>query len=274
MTKDRYLELLKWALTDYHRIDRPEYRPIEHHTFRSYKKVVYYLNKLLAWKGFTICKIHQPDKESRYYGHDWPLNAESMIGIKRLENIEHCLNEILKNNIEGDLIETGVWRGGAVIYMKALLKVNHDLERKIWVADSFRGLPRPNEESHEQDLGDIHYTRSELAVSKDIVEQNFKKYDLFDENIRFLEGWFKDTLPQAPIEKLALIRLDGDMYQSTMDGLKNLYSKLTIGGFIIIDDWGAVNGCKQAVLDFRAAHNISDEIIPIDWGGVYWKKTN
>jgi hypothetical protein len=81
------------------------------------------------------------------------------------------------------------------------------------------------------------------------VKKNFEKYNLLDNNVKFLKGWFKDTLPSAPIESLAILRLDGDLYESTMDGLINLYSKLSKGGFIIIDDWGAFPACKQAVKD-------------------------
>jgi O-methyltransferase len=69
------------------------------------------------------------------------------------------------------------------------------------------------------------------------------------------------------------LRLDGDMYESTMDGLKNLYPRLSNGGYLIIDDWGAVKGCQQAVIDYRKTHGISDEIIQIDWTGVYWRKS-
>jgi len=106
------------------------------------------------------------------------------------------------------------------------------------------------------------------------VKNNFSKYGLLDDNVKFLKGWFKDTLPVAPINKLALLRLDGDMYESTMDGLVNLYPKLSKGGYIIVDDWGAVEGCKLAVLDYRKKHGITEEIITIDWTGVYWKKEN
>ena len=76
----------------------------------------------------------------------------------------------------------------------------------------------------------------------------------------------------APIEKLSIMRLDGDMYESTMDGLKNLYPKLSPGGFIIIDDWGVIKGCKQAVLDYRQDHGITEAIKEIDWSGIYWRK--
>lgn len=274
MTKNRYLDLLKWTLTDYIRTDKVEYRPIDKNTFGSYKIILFYLNKILLNKGFTICKSIIQNKENRYNGYDWPQNAETMIGVKRLENIEYCILEILKNNIEGDLIETGVWRGGAVIFMKAVLEVHNIKDKKIWVADSFKGLPIPNLSLYKEDKGDIHYTKHELVVSKETVESNFKKYDLMDDSIMFLEGWFKDTLPNAPIKKLSLLRLDGDMYESTMDSLIHLYPKLSKGGYIIIDDWGAVEGCKKAVLDYREKHQIHEKIEEIDWGGVFWKKEN
>ena len=196
-----------------------------------------------------------------------------MIGIRRLDNIEFCIDEIIKNDIHGDLIETGVWRGGATIFMKALLNVNNANDRSVWVADSFEGLPAPNDKEYPEDKGDVHFTKKELAISLETVQNNFRKYNLLDENVKFLKGWFKDTLPVALIEKLALLRLDGDMYESTMDGLVNLYPKLSPGGFIIIDDWNAVQGCKLAVMDYRLKHNINDEIIPIDWASVYWKKS-
>ena len=142
----------------------------------------------------------------------------------------------------------------------------------MWVADSFEGLPEPDGLNYPKDRGDTHHTYSELAVSLQTVQENFRKYALLDDQVRFLKGWFKDTLPTAPIEKLAILRLDGDMYESTMDGLKNLYAKLSRGGFLIVDDYGAVPACKDAVHDFRRDNKISEEIIEIDWGGVYWQK--
>lgn len=93
-----------------------------------------------------------------------------------------------------------------------------------------------------------------------------------DEHVKFLKGWFKDTLPNAPISKLSLLRLDGDMYESTMDAITVLYPKLSIGGYLIVDDWGAVAGCKKAIEDYRKENNITEPIIEIDWTGVYWRK--
>ena len=147
-------------------------------------------------------------------------------------------------------------------------------DRMVWVADSFKGLPPPDTAKYPADKGDKHSQFTELAISEEEVKRNFEKYGLLDSQVQFLTGWFKDTLPAAPIKELALLRLDGDMYESTMDGLVNLYPKLSKGGYIIIDDWGAVPACKKAVEDYRSKHSITEEIIPIDWTGVFWKKTN
>ncbi len=106
------------------------------------------------------------------------------------------------------------------------------------------------------------------------MKANFERYGLLDDQVRFLKGWFRETLPKAPIERLAIVRLDGDMYESTLDGLVNLYPKLSVGGYLIVDDYGAVSGCRQAVLDYRERLGITDEIIPTDWTAVYWRRSN
>jgi hypothetical protein len=156
--------------------------------------------------------------------------------------------------------------------MRAILKAYDIKDKMVWCADSFEGLPAPDPEKYEADKNDRFYTFDELRISLDIVKENFKKYDLLDDQVKFLKGWFKDTLPTAPIKKLSILRLDGDMYESTMDALTNLYPKLSSGGYIIIDDWGSVEGCQLAVKDYRKSNNINEEIIPIDNDGIFWKK--
>ena len=228
--------------------------------------------KLLEKRDLIVCEKVKFSVDDRMNGKDWPLYAESMIGYKRLSNVQQCVIDVIEKNIPGDLIETGVWRGGTVIFMRGILKAFDVADRIVWAADSFDGLPMPNKEKYEADKDDVFYTFDELKISLDIVKKNFEKYGLLDDKVKFLKGWFKDTLPSAPIEKLAVLRLDGDMYESTMDGLINLYPKLSPGGYIIIDDWGSVKGCQMAVLDYRKKHGINEEIIPIDYDGVYWKK--
>lgn len=208
----------------------------------------------------------------KYEGTIWPDQGETMIGWQRLTHLEMCVKNVLHENIPGDFIETGVWRGGSCIFMSYLLKINNIKNRIVWIADSFQGLPAPDPQRYPPDSESTLHTFPYLAVTEAEVMRNFEKYVIENTNTRFLKGWFKDTLPTAPIEKLALLRLDGDMYESTMDALNALYHRLAPGGYCIIDDYGAIPACRQAVEDFRNAAGIAGEIIPIDWTGVYWRK--
>ena len=211
--------------------------------------------------------------EIRRNGRDHPVRAHTMIGLSRLENLQFCVETTINEGIRGDLIETGVWRGGACIFMRSILKAYGDTTRSVWLADSFAGLPAPNANTYPADAGDTHYMRSNfLGVSRQIVEDNFRSYGLLDEQVRFLQGWFKDTLPTAPIEHLAVLRLDGDMYESTIQALDALYEKVSCGGFIIIDDYFLPN-CKQAVTDFRLRNRVDDPIKDIDGMGAFWRKS-
>ena len=198
--------------------------------------------------------------------------AHTMVGRKRLENIENCLATIKKDNVPGDVAETGAWRGGASIFMKGCLTAWGMRDRVVWVADSFEGLPVP---SLPEDSGhDFSVTKEPiLAISLEEVQENFRRYDLLDDNVKFLKGWFRDTLHVAPIRKLALLRLDGDLYESTMDALKALYDKVSPGGFVIVDDFNDFEPCRTAVLEFRDQHGIEDPIQTIDWTGAFWRKS-
>ena len=156
-------------------------------------------------------KAEKFSERQRIEGEMWPKYAHTMIGMKRLDNLQYCVETVLNENVEGYLIETGVWRGGACIFMRAILTAYGIDDRRVFVADSFEGLPRPDTEKYSADQGDRLHTFSYLAISQDEVEGNFKKYSLLDKQVVFLKGWFKDTLPQAPIDKLSILRLDGDM---------------------------------------------------------------
>ena len=203
------------------------------------------------------------DMQLKYMGGIWPSKAHTMIGIPRLENIQFCVESVLKDGIEGDLIEAGVWRGGASIFMRGILKA-HGSDKCVWVSDSFDGMPKEE--------GSEFHRYQDLAVSLEQVKANFNRYGLLDDHVKFLKGWFKDTLPSAPIEKLSVLRLDGDLYDSTMDGLVNLYWKVSEGGFVIVDDYNSVKVCTEAVDDFRKQIGITTAIVPIMGAGGYWRK--
>jgi hypothetical protein len=190
-----------------------------------------------------------------------------------MTNLRKLTEYVITHDIPGDLIETGIWRGGACIYLRAILKVYGITDRVVWCADSFEGLPEPVPEKFPQDAGDIHHTFEALKVSLEEVKNNFAKYALLDKQVKFLKGWFKDTLPNVPIECLSILRLDADMYQSTAEGLMYLYDKVSPGGYVIVDDYGAVQGCRTAVNDFRTQRDITNPIQNIDGIGVYWQKS-
>lgn len=197
--------------------------------------------------------------------------AHSMIGTQRMDHLHRCLDVIREQNIPGDVIETGVCRGGAVIFMAGYLAAHGMNDRLVWGADSFEGLPKP---VHPHDAGyDLSAEKyPALAVSLDEVQELFRRYDLLNSQIHFLKGWFADTLPGAPIERLALLRLDGDLYASTMDSLHALYHKVVPGGFVIVDDYDAVPPCRRAVHDFRGRLSIAPPLQRIDNSSVFWRK--
>jgi O-methyltransferase len=198
--------------------------------------------------------------------------THSMIGARRMRNIEECLDVVRSEGIRGDLAETGVWRGGAAVFMRGYLAAYDMADRIVWAADSFAGLPPP---THAEDAG-YDYSAAQLpilAVSLEEVRGLFARYGLLDERVRFLEGWFRDTLPAAPIDSLALLRVDGDLYESTMDSLAALYDKVVPGGFVLVDDYGDFPPCRKAVDDFRGQRGVRDPLVMVDWSGAYWRKS-
>jgi O-methyltransferase len=226
--------------------------------------------------GGTVVAEPLPDseRERRETGADWPVNGTTMVGLRRLDNLQSCVETVVREGVEGDLIETGVWRGGASILMRATLSELGDEEREVWLADSFEGLPRSRPDEYPADAGsDEHFEFDFLSVSEEDVRAAFERYGVLDERVRFLRGFFSESLPPLRgAHRWSLLRLDGDMYESTIVALESLYPDLSPGGFVIIDDYGAIPQCREAVADFRAANGIDAEIREVDWTGAYWRR--
>jgi O-methyltransferase len=260
-----YIDLIKRCVLNIPYVD-VEINPIQPHG--KLRRTV-----LSAFKSAHIQLAHlrRGNYERRIAGHDFSDIAHSMLSLKRLDNVQMCVETILRDNIAGDLIETGVMRGGTVILMRAILRAYAD-NRTVWAADSFEGLPPPNPQDYPADAGAQWHLRPLTEVGVEHVRRNFERYGLFDDQVQFLPGWFRDTLHKAPIPRLALLRLDGDLYESTRDALVPLYPKLSPGGFVIVDDYN-LPMCAKAVNDYRKKMGIDDEIIAIDDAGVYWRKS-
>lgn len=262
-----YIDLLKKVLTRF--IAQEEFAEIIYNRRSWQERVFAPVKALLATKGYVMCRRQPFDVHARTHGLDWPPAAETMVGLRRLENIEHCVKQALADQVPGDLVETGVWRGGSCILMRGILKAYGIADRSVWLADSFAGLPQSTH--HEDAHWDFEKYR-QLAVSMEQVQDNFRKYDLLDEQVRFLKGWFKDTLPTAPIERIAVLRLDGDLYESTWDAISALYPRLSVGGYLIVDDYGGIDSCRKAITDYRDQHGVREPIQTVDQSGVFWRR--
>lgn len=267
--KDLYIDLLKKTLTaSIYGESAWEIVGSQIDDLKKYS-VSRLLSKVLHKKDYLLIKKKKFNLSERKIGKDWPCFGYTMTGHLRLDNIQNCVEDVLTRQVPGDFIETGVWRGGATIFMRALLKLYGIRDRNVWVADSFQGLPVPRTKSigDEPDLSHLDY----LKVSLEEVKGNFEKFGLLDDQVKFLQGWFCDTLPNAPIDQLAILRLDGDLYDSTLDSLRSLYHKVSKGGYVIIDDYNSWITCRKAVMDFFEDNPNKPDIKPIDWSAVYWQ---
>jgi hypothetical protein len=272
--KPRYIDLLKSSLcaslydeSAWRRVTGPMKQEVGSNPLKLVRRAVLRgIVNAAAKRGIILVRPFRFNPELRQKGIDWPLFGYTMTGRNRLDRLQQCIETILSYDIPGDVVETGVWRGGSMILAAALLE---GTDRTIWCCDSFEGMPVPTTGEHTatEDFSDLDY----LAVSLDQVKNNFARYGLLSDRVQFLKGWFCDTLPAAPIERISLLRLDGDLYESTRDALVPLYPKVSKGGFVIVDDYNSWPGCKQAVDEYRARHGITSPLVPIDNAAVYWR---
>ena len=263
-----YLDLLRRCLT---RSAFPErwraYRPKS-----LFRQTVTRLARSFTKRPLEVVERRPVDPAARAAGTDWPEEALTMMGEKRLLHLEGCVRTVVRDGVPGDLLEAGVWRGGGIILMRGALEALGDRDRTVWAADSFQGLPPPDAERFPADRGlDLHEFPY-LAVSLEQVRANVARFGLLDDRVKFLPGWFRDTLPAAPVERLAILRLDGDLYESTWQALDALHPRVSPGGFVVVDDYHRIEPCRRATDEWREAHAIADPIEAIDDDGVFWRR--
>ena len=283
----RYLELLKRSLLNNLYIENeaqlvnvflcmkdgrvPQFSEFYH--FARDQPLINKLRQNKADGSSLVISRREPDGSITHFDETRNVTelSHTMIGRARLDNLQDCMETCLSENVLGDFVETGIWRGGACILMRGVLAAYDVNDRLVWAADSFEGVPPP---TYGEDIG-LDLSKEVLpvlAVPQSEVEELFRRYGLLDDSVRFLKGWFKDTLPAAPIWKIAVLRLDGDLYESTMDALNALYDRVSVGGFVIVDDYYSCPPCGQAVDEFRSTHNIATPLKIIDAQSVYWRK--
>ena len=203
----------------------------------------------------------------RAAGMDWPAHGLTMVGLRRLDDLQACVESVVRDGVEGDLIEAGAWRGGSSILMRATLDTLGATDRTVWVADSFAGFPLGEEGADGDDLSVFDF----LSVPLEQVRGNFARLGLA-QGVEFVEGFFDQTLPSLADRRWSLVRLDADTYDTTQLALRSLYPGLAVGGYLVIDDFGALEECAAAVQDFRREHRITEPLEEIDWTGVRWRR--
>jgi O-methyltransferase len=210
------------------------------------------------------------DLRFRAAGLDWPLHGLSMVGLARLDDLQRCVETVVADGVDGDVIECGSWRGGAGMLMRATLDSLGEASRTVFVADSFQGFPAAQAGEHyslDADLAGVEF----LAVPLHEVRASFERLGL-ERGVAFVPGFFAETLPALRGHGWAIARLDGDSYDATRSALDAVYPSLSIGGYLVIDDFYPLDDCRRAVEDFRAEHGITEPIETVDWNAARWRR--
>jgi O-methyltransferase len=218
--------------------------------------------------GFKDCNITQLlpyDPELRRIGNDWPPFGHTMVGHLRLQNIKNLIDEIVVKRVPGDFAELGVWRGGSCIYAKAVFNVHEQHNRRVYVFDAF------------DSLRNYGISAKYLSTSEATVRHNFNKYGVLDDRVVFIKGLFKTSVPDFRRShsqtKIAVLRLDGNFYDSHQDALYYLYELVPVGGYVIFDDIRSHPAVQQSWTDFQQDQGFSETLINVDNHAAYFMKT-
>jgi O-methyltransferase len=218
--------------------------------------------------GVVARELRGDGRRLRSAGMDWPLHGLTMVGLGRLDDLQACVETVVADGVEGDLIEAGAWRGGASILMRATLDTLGDA-RTVWVADSFEGFAGEESDSDAVALSAFDFLAAPVAD----VRESFERLG-YDGGVEIVPGYFEETLPGLRGRRWAVVRLDADTYEATRQALACLYPGLAAGGYLIVDDYGSFEGCRRAVDEFRAEHGIAEPIERVDFTCSRWRRTS
>jgi cephalosporin hydroxylase len=186
--------------------------------------------------------------------------AYTDIGRVRLDHLENCLDVVRKEAVRGDLVEAGTGRGGAAIFMRGYLQAYNLGRPRIWVADRFGGGTRPSENGSPGFAADLN-----------MVREAFSSFGLLDGRVAFLQGQLSSTLTEAPIKKIAMLRIGGHDPDEHRAALEALYDKVALGGMVVIDDYRTPE-CVASIDEFRSEQGVTEPLERIDWSGAWWRK--
>lgn len=191
----------------------------------------------------------------------------TMLWNRRLFSLARSVRTVIREGVPGDFVECGVWRGGASFLMADLLRRYQISDRRVWLFDSFRGLPAPTDldgpaaADYVQAVDSPKYLDN-CSASIEEVEAAAERLGLAP-RIRTIKGWFDETLPQFRnnVGPIALLRVDADWHDSVLCCLESLYDQVSPGGFVIFDDYNDWDGCAIAVHEFLGARHLSHRLV-------------
>jgi O-methyltransferase len=189
----------------------------------------------------------------------------TMVLPRRLLSLRHLVEDLETRGISGDIVECGSWNGGSAALMGLYGS------RKVWVFDSFEGLPEPGENDGEWERK--HYFKGWSQGDPAKVREAFRKLGVPTERFEIVKGWFDRTLPGAPIRSISLLHVDADWYESVKTVLETLYAKVERGGFVVLDDYGRFEGCRKAFDEFnRAREGGRLSLVKVDSSAYYFRR--
>lgn len=252
--------------------------------FKWIYDLLYALNKRRIWLVYSITSILRfpffSEKERKKNYLTRMLLPFTMGGYRALENAFDVTTLIEEDQIPGDIVECGVAQGGTA----AMLALSSDLygrqKRSFWYFDSYEGLPLPTDEDYKgASAGQFIQPLNEgdcLGTVEQVSGLLFDRLGLEKERVTLVKGWFQDTVfaNRDQLGAIAILRLDGDWYESTKIPLEGFYDKISPGGAVIIDDYATCFGSEKAVEEFLSERNISVTLHPDGRGGAWFRKPN
>lgn len=239
---------------------------------------------ILAKLGYRLekCDFSRPplDMDKEFEEVCFSAKAYTLTSVERMYALYKAIEYIVNANIQGDIVETGVWKGGSMMLTALALQKFGDTKRKIYLYDTYEGMTRPSEKDimiankypaqkkwddiqKNKDYKDIWFCRAPLEE----VKKNLKTTNYPEDRFIFVKGDVEETIPKVMPEHIAILRLDTDWYASTKHALKHLFPRLVPGGVLIIDDYGHWQGAKEAVDEYFKRQQTTPFFIRVDKTG-------
>ena len=228
------------------------------------KNLLHILAKMSGYKLVPNEEKVAKDMDADFQAIYGTCRGQTMTSLDNMYSLYTSVKYIVEAGIEGDLVECGVWKGGSAMLIAETLLLLGDHERKIYLYDTFEGMPEPDDidvkirthTSGKEMWKEKQQSGGWAVAGEDEVRKNLEKTKYPKENFVFVKGKVEETIPGVKPQKISILRLDTDWFSSTYHELTHLYPLLNKGGILIIDDYGSWSGSKEATDKYLFENNI------------------